>query len=115
VYQLSLNLIHCIGQGSYLILTRPYTLKKTNFQETTNECCIFIVAVLLFWLTDLEDTYTTKIKISWVIIFIIFGTVLFNICILVTTTIISIKEWIVEWMAKNKSKSKYEASTEMGD
>jgi hypothetical protein len=56
-----------------------------------------------------------KLKISWVIIFIIFATVLFNLMVIMYLAIISFKNWLANYLEKRKS-LKYEASlSEQGE
>lgn len=94
VLQLSLNLFHCVLQVGYLVFVRPYILRKSNFQETFNECCILSVACLFFALTDLVSDYKVKLKVGWVIIFIIFACVLMNLLLIACLAMISLRDYI---------------------
>lgn len=67
------------------------------------------MACLIFVLTDLVEDYKLKVKTGWVIIFIIFATVLFNLCLIAYLAMISLRNWIGNYLAKKKA-MKYEIS-----
>ena len=114
--QLSLNLIHCILQLGYLIKVRPYIDKKSNYQEMFNEVCIFLVACLLYGLTDQVSDFHVRMRVSWAIIFIIIAQIFINICLIIYVWIIDIKALIARYQSQRRA-SKYDDKniTELSD
>lgn len=53
-------------------------------------------------------------KVSWAIIFVIFGDVIFNFLLLLYEILMSIKKCIAEYLQKRKA-AKYEMNTDLSE